>query len=182
MTKYITTLVLALTLLSANAQTSNMMNDSKLTTRQINLATCAALEAQGDMERLDKALRKALDEGVTVNELKEAFSQLYAYTGFPRSLNALNLLKTVLEERKSSGIDDNEGKPWQRPALWDNAEEALLRGTEVQTRLCGGVPYNLNSLHRTTIISKHISSATSLPVTNCRSQTVRLSPWQPSLP
>ena len=31
MTKYITTLVLALTLLSANAQTSNMMNDSKLT-------------------------------------------------------------------------------------------------------------------------------------------------------
>ena len=142
MTKYITTLVLALTLLSANAQTSNMMNDSKLTTRQINLATCAALEAQGDMERLDKALRKALDEGVTVNELKEAFSQLYAYTGFPRSLNALNLLKTVLEERKSSGIDDNEGKPWQRPALWDNAEEALLRGTEVQTRLCGGVPYN----------------------------------------
>ena len=121
MTKYITTLVLALTLLSANAQTSNMMNDSKLTTRQINLATCAALEAQGDMERLDKALRKALDEGVTVNELKEAFSQLYAYTGFPRSLNALNLLKTVLEERKSSGIDDNEGKPWQRPALWDNA-------------------------------------------------------------
>ena len=70
MTKYITTLVLALTLLSANAQTSNMMNDSKLTTRQINLATCAALEAQGDMERLDTALHKALDEGVTANELK----------------------------------------------------------------------------------------------------------------
>ena len=70
MTKYITTLVLALTLLSAIAQTNNTMNDSKLTTRQLNLATCAALEAQGDMERLDKALRKALDEGVTVNELK----------------------------------------------------------------------------------------------------------------
>ena len=88
MTRHIITLALALTLLSANAQTSNPMNDSKLTTRQINLATCAALEAKGDMERLDKALRKALDEGVTVNELKEAFSQLYAYTGFPRSLNA----------------------------------------------------------------------------------------------
>ena len=137
-------LLLALTLLSANAQTSNMMNDSKLTTRQINLAACAALEAQGDMVRLDTVLRNALDEGVSVNELKEAFSQLYAYTGFPRSLNALNLLKTVLEERRASGIVDNEGKPWQRPALWDNAEEALRRGTEVQTRLCGGVPYNFD--------------------------------------
>ena len=63
MTRHIITLALALTLLSANAQTNNTMNDSKLTTRQINLATCAALEAQGDMERLDAALRKALDEG-----------------------------------------------------------------------------------------------------------------------
>lgn len=96
------TLAWVFTLLSAHAQTRNTMNDSKLTTRQLNLATCAALEAQGDMTRLDTALRKALDEGVIVNELKEAFSQLYAYTGFPRSLNALNQLKSVLDERKAN--------------------------------------------------------------------------------
>ena len=144
MTRLIITFALALSLLGANAQTSNTMNNNRLTTRQLSLATCAVLEAQGNLTRLDTALRKALDEGVTVNELKEVFSQLYAYTGFPRSLNALNLLKTVLEERKASGINDNEGKPWQRPVLWDNAEEALRRGTEVQTRLCGGVPYHFN--------------------------------------
>ena len=144
MTKYIITLALALSLLSADAQTRNSMNDSKLTARQLHLAICAALEAQGDMARLDTALRKALDEGVTVNELKEAFSQLYAYTGFPRSLNALNLLKSVLDERKESGINDNEGKPWQRPTIWDDAEASLKRGTEVQTRLCGGVPYHFD--------------------------------------
>ena len=63
-----------------------------LSGRQIHLATCAALEAQGDLERLESAVRSALDGGVTVNELKEAFSQLYAYTGFPRSLNALGVL------------------------------------------------------------------------------------------
>jgi len=34
--------------------------------------------AQGDMNRLEPAVRMALDGGVTVNELKEAFSQLYA--------------------------------------------------------------------------------------------------------
>lgn len=94
------------------------------------------------MDRLDAALRKALDNGVTVNELKEAFSQLYAYTGFPRSLNALNKLKAVLDNRKAQGITDNEGKTWTSPEVWDNAEEALRRGTEVQSRLVGGKPYN----------------------------------------
>ena len=61
-----------------------------LTERQKGLAACACLMAQGDTERLEPAVRQALDGGVTVNELKEAFSQLYAYTGFPRSLNALS--------------------------------------------------------------------------------------------
>ncbi|MGN0222153.1 MAG: carboxymuconolactone decarboxylase family protein [Prevotella sp.] len=119
-----------------------MMNESKLTLRQLSLAECACLEAQGDLTRLDAAIRKALDNGVTVNELKEAFSQLYAYTGFPRSLNALNTLKSVLDDRRAQGITDNEGKPWKRPGVWDDAAEALKRGTEVQSRLVGGKPYN----------------------------------------
>ncbi|MBQ4041484.1 MAG: hypothetical protein II626_02495, partial [Prevotella sp.] len=33
-------------------------------------AACACLMAQGDMERLEPAVRKALDGGVTINELK----------------------------------------------------------------------------------------------------------------
>ena len=131
-------------LLTAHAQTYNKMDNRTLTARQLHLATCAALEAQGDMTRLEGALHNALEEGVTVNELKEAFSQLYAYTGFPRSLNALHLLKAVVDDRKSRHLGYNVGMPWQRPALWDNVGEALRRGTEVQTRLCGGVPYQLD--------------------------------------
>ena len=69
-----------------------------LTERQKGLAACACLMAQGSMERLEPAVRSALDNGVTVNELKEAFSQLYAYTGFPRSLNALGVLGKVLQD------------------------------------------------------------------------------------
>ena len=76
-----------------------MVNDTmvNLSDRQKGLAACACLMAQGDLVRLEPAVRNALDNGVTINELKEAFSQLYAYTGFPRSLNALGVLAKVLE-------------------------------------------------------------------------------------
>ena len=57
------------------------MNSRTLTERQKGLAACACLMAQGDLERLEPAVRTALNNGVTINELKEAFSQLYAYTG-----------------------------------------------------------------------------------------------------
>ncbi len=109
-----------------------------LSERQLRLAACAALEAQGDLTRLESAVRDALDAGVTVNELKEAFSQLYAYTGFPRSLNALGVLGKVLEEENESW---QEGRPWKRPAVWDASGAALSAGTEIQTRLSGR-PFN----------------------------------------
>ena len=77
-------------------------NAQRLTERQQGLAACACLMAQGDMNRLEPAVRMALDKGVTINELKEAFSQLYAYTGFPRSLNALGVLSKVLEDKQAT--------------------------------------------------------------------------------
>ena len=98
------------------------------------LTACACLMAQGDLERLEPAVKMALDNGVTINELKEAFSQLYAYTGFPRSLNALGVLKKVLENKQANWQD---GKPWTRPEIWNDAVKALKQGTEVQTQLSG---------------------------------------------
>ncbi|WP_073228257.1 carboxymuconolactone decarboxylase family protein [Fibrobacter sp. UWEL] len=109
-----------------------------LTERQKALAACAALEAQGDLVRLETAVTNALDKGVTINELKESFSQLYAYTGFPRSLNALGVLQKVIAKPKKEW---KEGKPFERPALWNNASEALKVGTETQTKL-SGKPFN----------------------------------------
>ncbi len=109
-----------------------------LSDRQKHLATIAALEAQGDLIRLEPAIKAALDGGLTINEIKEAFSQLYAYTGFPRSLNALGVLGNVIE---SGNGKYNEGKPWVRPAMWDDAQKALAIGTEVQTKLSGR-PFN----------------------------------------
>ena len=105
-----------------------------LAERQKHLATLAALEAQGDIVRLEPAIIAALDGGVTINEIKETFSQLYAYTGFPRSLNALGVLSKVLENGSGKWT---EGKPWVRPAVWDDAKKALQQGTDVQTALAG---------------------------------------------
>ena len=105
-----------------------------LTERQRGLAACACLMAQGDLVRLEPAVRQALDNGVTINELKEAFSQLYAYTGFPRSLNALGVLSKVLENRSENW---QEGKPWTKPAEWDDARKAYELGVKNQTQLSG---------------------------------------------
>ena len=105
-----------------------------LTKRQKGLAACACLMAQGDLERLEPAVKMALDNGVTINELKEAFSQLYAYTGFPRSLNALGVLSKVLEDKQTKW---QEGRSWTRPAEWDDAKAAYELGVKNQTQLSG---------------------------------------------
>ena len=105
-----------------------------LTERQLHLATIASLEAQGDLVRLEPAIRDALNNGVTINEIKEAFSHLYAYAGFPRSLNALGVLQNVLKDNNPNW---KEGQQWERPSLWDNAEESLKVGSEVQALMAG---------------------------------------------
>lgn len=56
------------------------------------------------------ALHQGLDEGLTVNEIKEVLVQLYAYTGFPRSLNAIYTFMAVMDERQAKGIKDEVGK------------------------------------------------------------------------
>lgn len=119
-----------------------MKRQTNLSERMLLICACAAFEATGDLIRLNSALHQALDGGVSINELKDALAGLYAYTGFPRSLNALNTLERVLAERTSKGITDNEGKPFRRPATWDDAALALQYGTEMQTRDEGGTPWD----------------------------------------
>lgn len=60
--------------------------------------------------------------------------QLYAYAGFPRSLNALAAFMQVLEERKSNGIEDVVG-PESSPLPTDKT--SLEFGAENQTKLIG---------------------------------------------
>jgi 4-carboxymuconolactone decarboxylase len=89
---------------------NNDKKDQALNTHQQSMAAIAALTATGNLEQLKPAINIGLDAGLTINEIKEALVQLYAYCGFPRSLNAINTLMVVLEERKSKGIKDTVGK------------------------------------------------------------------------
>ncbi|WP_254921006.1 carboxymuconolactone decarboxylase family protein [Flavobacterium sp. ov086] len=89
---------------------NNDKKDQTLNTHQQSMAAIAALTATGNLEQLKPAINTGLDAGLTINEIKEALVQLYAYCGFPRSLNAVNTLMAVLEERKSQGIKDAVGK------------------------------------------------------------------------
>lgn len=81
-----------------------------LSARQQVIPLIAASMASSQMDKLNAALNQGLDAGLTINEAKEILIQLYAYTGFPRSLNALNELMKVVETRKQRGIEDIEGK------------------------------------------------------------------------
>lgn len=81
-----------------------------LDAQQQAIVTIAAFTASGDMDRLPPALSDGLDSGLTINEIKEVLVQLYAYTGFPRSLNALGAFMSLTQERKAKGILDAEGK------------------------------------------------------------------------
>ncbi|WP_316837048.1 carboxymuconolactone decarboxylase family protein [Pedobacter nutrimenti] len=108
--KYVILLFLfAINVNTMEAQES-INSKTALNTHQQTLATIAALTATGNQEELKSALSKGLDAGLVINEIKEALVQLYAYCGFPRSLNALGTFRTVLDEREAKGIKDKEGK------------------------------------------------------------------------
>lgn len=105
-----------------------------LTQREQDVVHISKHTARGDIVGLKSALVRALDAGLTVNETKEILVQLYAYCGFPRSLNALNTLMRLLEERQAQGKHDNIGA---LPSALPSSEQLLKLGTENQTRLCG---------------------------------------------
>jgi quercetin dioxygenase-like cupin family protein/alkylhydroperoxidase/carboxymuconolactone decarboxylase family protein YurZ len=70
----------------------------------------AAFTASGDVGKLKPALNQGLDKGLSINEVKEILIHLYAYAGFPRSLNGINALMAVVEERKGQGREDTIGR------------------------------------------------------------------------
>ncbi|MDD3119058.1 MAG: carboxymuconolactone decarboxylase family protein [Victivallales bacterium] len=106
-----------------------------LTAKEQQIAAFSAAAARGNRAELKQALTAGLDAGLTVNEIKEILIQLYAYCGFPRSLNALAVFRELLTER---GPRDEAG-PAPRPLP---AGRSIESGTENQTRLCGSPVQN----------------------------------------
>lgn len=113
---------------------SNQNSSSSLNAKQQTIVTISAFSANGIQERLSQSLNDGLNAGLTINEIKEILVQLYAYAGFPRSLNAINTLETVVNERRSKGIKDAEGKEPNKQAFKNGKYEF---GKGVVTELTG---------------------------------------------
>jgi len=94
----------------AQSGAQTMTDEKSLNDQQKSIVAIAAFTARGELDRLEPALGQGLDRGLTINEIKEVLVQMYAYAGFPRSLNGIFALMGVLDERKARGITDEVGK------------------------------------------------------------------------
>lgn len=113
---------------------SSMASAQALDSKEKSVALIAAFTARGDMEKLDVAFDSGLDAGLSVNEIKEILVQMYAYCGFPRSLNALNRFMAKTEQRAAAGKHDEPGNE-ASPVPAGTDMSAL--GEETRTALVG---------------------------------------------
>lgn len=116
------------------AEMGGPKEDEALAAKEQAIIPIAAFTASGDMERLKPALVAGLDAGLTVNEIKEILIQLYAYCGFPRSLNGINAFMEVMKAREAEGIKDTVGKE-ASPLPKDMDRDAY--GAEIRRELMG---------------------------------------------
>ncbi len=121
---------------ATTAPTPALAETEALTARQRAIVPISALTATGDIDRLKPALEAGLEAGLTVNEIKEILVQMYAYAGFPRSLNGLAAFLGVVDARKARGIEDIAG-PEASPLPAGKPLREL--GTDIQTQLFGPV-------------------------------------------
>lgn len=90
-------LLLIYLLIGSNLLKANDM-ELKLNNKQKSIAKISAYTAVGDLEELETAINKSLEQDLTVSEIKEVLIQMYAYCGFPRSLQGINTLMKVVTQ------------------------------------------------------------------------------------
>lgn len=132
MTKLIAAAFISVLGFNAAAEAKNMNN--ALDARQQSIVAISAYAGVGNMNGLRKALAQGLESGLTINEIKEMVVQVYAYAGYPRSINAAVAFQEVVNERKAKGINDAEGRT---PSPMPTDRTSLEFGAENQTKLLG---------------------------------------------
>jgi 4-carboxymuconolactone decarboxylase len=69
-----------------------------LSKRDRSLITVAALVAMNRTEQLKGHVGRAIDNGVTKDEIVEIITHMAFYSGWPTAMSAANVAKSVLEE------------------------------------------------------------------------------------
>lgn len=73
----------------------------ELSPRDRSLITVSVLAALYRTEQLPYHLGKALDNGLSVEELSEAITHLAFYAGWPNAMTAITRLKAIADERSA---------------------------------------------------------------------------------
>lgn len=126
--------VLLLNISSAIEAQSSKGEYQALSERQQGIVLISAYTAKGELDQLQDALHSGLDNGLTINEIKEVLVHLYAYCGFPRSIRGLQTFMAVLDDRKANGITDELG-PEASPIM--DQRSKYKRGVETLYELTG---------------------------------------------
>jgi 4-carboxymuconolactone decarboxylase len=133
-TEFLAIILAMMFIIAAISEAQPIDKNQALSSKQQGIIPIAAFTAKGDLEKLKVSLNEGLDAGLNVNEIKEILVQMYAYTGFPRSLNGIGTFMGVMEERQKKGIKDEAGR--EASPLPVNKSRVEL-GTDIQTRLVG---------------------------------------------
>lgn len=105
-----------------------------LTSREQAIVAVASYTGKGDLEHLKAAFVRALEAGMTINEVNEVLIHAYAYCGFPRSLRAIQTFIQVVDERKANGINDKVGR---EASIITNSGNRYERGRDVLAKISG---------------------------------------------
>lgn len=122
-------LLVTLIFIFACGSIMNAIANDLLSEKEKHIVNISMYTAIGDLVNLKTAVKTGLINGLTVNEVKEVMIQLYAYCGFPKSLNALS----VLSEVSGNGIFTIGVKG---TALPKEADKNKI-GTKTQKKLMG---------------------------------------------
>jgi 4-carboxymuconolactone decarboxylase len=72
----------------------------QLSKRDRSLITCAALVATGKTDQMNFHFPRALENGVTQEELVELITHLAFYVGWPNAMSAIARAKELLEKKQ----------------------------------------------------------------------------------
>lgn len=78
----------------------DVWNRPELSPRDRSLITVAVLTAGGNTEQLGSHLGRAIDNGVTREELIEAITHVTLYAGWPKGMSAMGIAKKVLSDNE----------------------------------------------------------------------------------
>jgi quercetin dioxygenase-like cupin family protein/alkylhydroperoxidase/carboxymuconolactone decarboxylase family protein YurZ len=109
LSRILTAVFFAMFAMSAASLAENITPD-ELNKKEQAIVAIAAFTAGGNIPKLKTALNEGLADGLTVSEIKEILVHIYAYAGFPRSLNGITTFIAVIDERKAQGKVDEMGR------------------------------------------------------------------------